>query len=116
MLKKSLIISGITEIDLQSLDPLIVEKVRLKHDYGIVKADGLTYNVKAFGFSSATIEKFSGFDKNLLEIHFKVPKLKYTGFYKARGEIVGFPVKGIGSYTLNFCKFNNFILFNFFNK
>ncbi|KAL7024864.1 hypothetical protein ACKWTF_013224 [Chironomus riparius] len=97
--------SGITEIDLQSLDPFIVDKVRLKHDYGIVKADGLMYNLKAFGFSSATIEKFSGFDKNLLEIHFKVPKLKYTGFYKAQGEVVGFPVGGIGSFTVNFYDF-----------
>jgi len=77
----------------------------LKHDYGALKADGLSYNIKGLGFSAAKIEKISGFDKNLLEIHIKVPKLKFIGFYKARGELLGFPLESVGSYTLNFCKF-----------
>ncbi|XP_070507556.1 circadian clock-controlled protein daywake-like [Chironomus tepperi] len=96
---------GITEIDLPSLDPFIVDKVDLTHDYGVIKARGYMYNVKAHGYSAATIIKFSGIDKNLIELHFKVPVIKFTGFYKGRGELLSIPLQGTGPFTVNFYDF-----------
>jgi len=98
--------TGITEIDLQSLDPFVVDKIKVIHDYGVIKANGTVYNINLKGLSSSTIEKFSGFDKNLLEINFKTPKFNVKGWYSATGSVFGFPTQGEGIFTLNFCEFN----------
>ncbi|KAL7024879.1 hypothetical protein ACKWTF_013230 [Chironomus riparius] len=97
---------GITEIDLQSLDPFVVDKLKVLHDYGVIKANGTVYNINLKGLSSATIEKLLGFDKNLLEIHFKVPRLHVKGFYIATGSVFGIPSQAEGIFTLNFYDFS----------
>jgi len=58
------------------------------------------------GLSTATIERIFGFDINLLEIHFKVPKFHFEGYYKASAVVFGFQSQGEGIFTLNFCKFH----------
>ncbi|XP_070507619.1 circadian clock-controlled protein daywake-like [Chironomus tepperi] len=96
---------GITEIDLQSLDPFVVDKFKVLHDYGVIQANGTVYNIKLRGLRTATIERIFGFDKNLLEIHFKVPEFHFKGFYSASGVVFGFPSKSDGIFTLNFYDF-----------
>ena len=97
--------TGITEIDLASLDPFKVDKIKLNHDYGAIKVNGTVYNIKLNGFANTTIQKISGFDTNLLEIHFKTPKFSFFGFYKAKSEVLGFSSNTEGNFLVNFCKF-----------
>ncbi|CAG9806932.1 unnamed protein product [Chironomus riparius] len=91
----------ITEMDLALLDPFIVDKVKLNHEYGVVKVNGTVYNIKLQGLATTTIQKLSGFDKNLLEIHYKNTKYTFTGFFKAKSEIFGFQLNTAGSFLLN---------------
>ncbi|KAL7024880.1 hypothetical protein ACKWTF_013231 [Chironomus riparius] len=97
---------GITEIDLQSLDPFMADKLRVLHDYGVIQANGTLWNINLFGLKSGTIERIFGFDKNLLEIHFKVPKIHFKGLYKAQASVFGFHSEGEGIFTLNFYDFS----------
>ena len=83
----------------------MVDKIKIDHDYGVIKTNGTVYNIKLHGFATTTIQKISGFDKNLLEIYFKTPKFSFTGFYKAKYEVFGFPSNSEGSFLMNFCKF-----------
>ncbi|XP_070507618.1 circadian clock-controlled protein daywake-like [Chironomus tepperi] len=96
---------GITEIDLQSLDPFMVDKLKVLHDYGVIQGNGTLYNIKLYGLKTATIERIYGFDKNQLEIHFKVPKFHFKGLYKAQAYVFGFHSQGEGVFTLNFYDF-----------
>ena len=77
----------------------------MSYDFGVAKSDGICYNVKAFGYSNATIQKFSGFKENLLEIHYQVPKLSISGFYKSNINVFGFQMKNEGSININLCEF-----------
>ncbi|KAL7024873.1 hypothetical protein ACKWTF_013227 [Chironomus riparius] len=97
--------NGITEIDLQSLDPFMVDKIKVDHDYGVIQANGTIFNINLRGLSTATVEKFSGFDKNLLEIHFKVLEFHFKGFYSATGVVFGYSSHDNGIFTLNFYDF-----------
>ena len=101
----NILILGITEIDFVSLNPHIVDKFRVKHDFGAVQADGILYNIKSFGYSASSFQKFSGFDKNILEVHLKMPKFSLSGFYKATVEVLGFKINDEGPMALNFCEF-----------
>jgi len=83
----------------------MINNIKLNHDYGAIKATGIVYNIKLKGFAMTTIHKISGFDKNLLEIHFKTPKFSFTGFYKANYEALGFPGRSEGSFLMNLCEF-----------
>jgi len=105
---------GITEIDLQSIDPFKVDKIKFFNDYGVIQSNGTLWNINLFGFSTATIERIFGFDKNLLEIHFNVPKYHFKSNYKAEGKAFGFHSQGEGIFTLNLCKFEQFFFDNLF--
>ena len=83
----------------------MVDKLKVVHDYGVIQANGTLWNINLSGLSAATIERIYGFDKNLLEIHFKVPKFHFKGYYKAMALVFGFQSQGEGIFTLNFCKF-----------
>lgn len=103
--KKIFLILGITEIDLVSLNPFMLHKFPLKHDFGVITADVTIYNVVVLGFPNATFLKFSGFENNLLEIHVKMTKFTTSGTYKGAFNIMGFEFNDEGPTTLNFCKF-----------
>ncbi|KAL7024870.1 hypothetical protein ACKWTF_013225 [Chironomus riparius] len=83
----------------------MVDKIKINHDYGAIKSNGTVYNIKLHGFATTTIQKISGFDKNLLEIYFKTPKFSFTGFYKANSDVLGFPINAEGNFLMNFYDF-----------
>lgn len=86
----------------------MVDKIKINHNFGAIKANGVIYNVKVAGFSDATFQKFTGFDKNLLEIHINMPKTLLTMFYKANVVVLGAKINNEGPSTLKFrmCFFN----------
>ncbi|KAL7024886.1 hypothetical protein ACKWTF_013236 [Chironomus riparius] len=96
---------GINEIDFPQHNPYLIGKFRIKHDFGAMQADGTIYDIKVFGFNDSTFLKFSGFDKNVLEIHFKMPKFSLSGFYKANAKVLDFHINDEGPLTLNFYDF-----------
>ena len=89
----------------------MADKLRVLHDYGVIQGNGTLWNINLFGLKAATIERIFGFDRNLLEIHFKVPKIHFKGLYKAQATVFGFHSEGEGIFTLNFCKFIQGVLF-----
>lgn len=98
--------TGIPEIGFQSFDTFVVNEIKLDHFYGIIKTKGTIKNMNMKGFANTIIKNISGFDANLLEIHFKSSKLTFTGNYNVDAWIAFIPINAEGDFTLNYCKFN----------
>ena len=93
-------------MSLASLDPFVVDEINFTHDYGSINVKkGNITNAQMRGLSSATIDKFSGFDKDLLEIQFKIPKSTFYGSVVAETNILFLPVTTDGTFVLNLCKY-----------
>lgn len=67
---------------------------------GPVKIDSTTTNSSIIGFSKGTIEKFGGFEKNLMEIKIRAPLITFHGIYKAKSYVIGIPINGGGPYKV----------------
>ncbi|CAH1727534.1 unnamed protein product [Chironomus riparius] len=85
--------------------PPDVEKCRINDEDCLVRSSNTVLRKYYNGLSAATVEKFSGFDKNLLEIHFKVSEFHFKGFYSATGVVFGYSSHDNGIFTLNFYDF-----------
>lgn len=70
------------------------------------KTDTIYEDAVYRGMGNAQIQSIKGFqknpDKNVIEIHFKVPKLVYTGSYETRGNVFSYNVYGQGKSTSTF--------------
>lgn len=100
--KKLIFLIGNSEIDLPSLDPLKVDHVKVQQDVGIVTVRGSATKSLISGFSKGKIERFSGFDKNLLKVKIKAPLVSANGTYNAIARVLGIPINGNGKYKVNF--------------
>lgn len=95
---------GLKEINLISLDPVLVEKAKVVQRTGPVTIDSTSSNSFITGYSKGRIERIGGFDRNLMEIRFKAPHLNFNGTYKAKSHVLGIPVNGGGPYKVTFGK------------
>lgn len=98
--------TGIAGINLESLDPMLVTEAKVVERAGPVKVDGKSTNTIIKGYSKAKISQIGGFERNKMEIKFKVPTLHFNGTYEAQASILGIPVNGGGPYTVVFSKNN----------
>lgn len=89
---------GFDEINIPTIDPLFVPYAKVVQRTGPVTIDSISTNSSIKGFSKGIIEKFRGFERNLMEIKIKVPKLEFRGTYKAKAYVLGIPVNGGGPY------------------
>lgn len=83
-----------------------VNRIKITRNSGAISVDGTATNITIIGFSRGKIENFGGFQKNMLEIKFTAPSIKFMGKYNAKASVLGIPLSGIGDFTLNFSKFN----------
>lgn len=96
------IISGISEIDLAPLDPFYVDYIKIVQDAGIVKVRASANNTNILGFSKGKIDKFTGFNKDMPEIHIKASKLSFSGKYASIANVLGLSINGRGTYSTVF--------------
>jgi Haemolymph juvenile hormone binding protein (JHBP) len=72
-----------------------------KGTFGPITVDGTASNMIYNGLSKGTLVKFSGFDKNLLNLKVTAPALNVNGSYKAKAVFIGIPINGDGKIVLN---------------
>lgn len=87
-----------------SLDPFLVDYIKVVQDAGVVKVTATANDTYVRGFSKGKIEKITGFDKNIVEIKFRVPKLIAKGKYSSASTVLGIPINGRGPYSVTFSK------------
>lgn len=100
-------------MNLITLDPMPLENFKFVKNDGPITIDYLTEFSHIYGMSNASIVKFNGFDKNILEVEIKAPFLSFNGTYKAKAKLLGITINGNGLYTGFYSEFvvnsNNFI-------
>lgn len=98
---------GDDKLSLLSLDPLKIDKMDIAQNGGnvSVQMDLKFRRAELLGISKSKVYKISGFkedpDKNILEVHFKMPLGTLVGKYDINGKMLILPINGRGNITLN---------------
>lgn len=91
-------------MNLNAFDPFKINRLKISHPTGLVTIEGVTTSSSVTGFSKGVITKMRGFDKDMVEIRYRAPLLKFKGKYSAKATLIGFPIDGAGKYSLTLSK------------
>ncbi|XP_054730600.1 circadian clock-controlled protein daywake-like [Anastrepha obliqua] len=98
--------TGIPELDIPSIEPLVVEKIEMLGDKNsALKVDLVMTDVKFHNYTKPKITTIKGFTKDLSKPMKIVtqninPRLTIKSKYKVDGNILVLPIKGEGELTL----------------
>jgi hypothetical protein len=81
---------------------MVAKYIKIVQDSGIVTVRGHAKDSLIFGFSKGKFDKFSGFDKDLVEMKFKSPSVKVNGTFSAKSHVINLPINTSGAYTAIF--------------
>ncbi|XP_053692816.1 protein takeout-like isoform X1 [Sabethes cyaneus] len=89
---------GIPEVNLVSLDPLIIEKMDIVQGDGPINIVLNFKNVELTGLSQSVIKKANGFtaDPTKMDLGILVPVASLIGGYKINGKVLILPIQGEG--------------------
>jgi hypothetical protein len=93
------LVKGDRKLGVPVLDPLFVERVSLTHSG--LQATSINFTIT--GMKDADLEAVSfDFDRQIIKLSFKTPRVTLNGRYDIGGRIFGLPMYGQGDYQLVF--------------
>lgn len=103
--------AGIRDLDLPSIEPLIIPELGMENGQGAVRVRALFSNITAFGPGNYSINKVRTDLKNLrLDLHLTIPKIELQGRYEVTGNVLLFPIQSHGDFWAFFGKYYYCIL------
>ncbi|KAK9686892.1 hemolymph juvenile hormone binding protein (JHBP) [Popillia japonica] len=91
--------SGLSDIDVPSVDPLIIEKLFMENGNGPFRIKALFTNITAYGGSNFSIGSIKADVKRYtIELTMKLPKVDIRGKYDVGGNVLLFPVRSKGDF------------------
>ncbi|CAG9864316.1 unnamed protein product [Phyllotreta striolata] len=91
--------TGIEEIDVPSIDPLVIDNMVMENGRGPIKIKALFFNITADGASDYTVTGINAdLSKYVIELKLHLPKVEATGKYDVDGNVLLFPIKSKGDF------------------
>jgi len=95
--------SGIPQLKIPSLEPMVVPRISVKQGSGPVSIDSTFIDLKINGISNYEILNVrSNLDENRIEIDAKLPYMYNEGDYLINGKILVLPITGNGDSWSNY--------------
>ncbi|XP_014607681.1 PREDICTED: uncharacterized protein LOC106788710 [Polistes canadensis] len=96
---KPYLVKGIPELDLPSIEPLLIPELGMENGQGAVRVSALFSNITVYGAGNYNTTKIR-MDLNTLRIdlHLTIPKVELQGRYEVAGNILLFPIKSHGDF------------------
>nr|XP_029727964.1 protein takeout-like [Aedes albopictus]XP_029728254.1 protein takeout-like [Aedes albopictus] len=95
------IAKGISEIGVQSFDPLRIESVQVSRGSGALTLSGGFKKLNIKGPSNTTVKRASlDFKTHALNFDLEIPKLKIDAIYNLKGNVLLLPLVGDGDVTM----------------
>ncbi|KAJ8673671.1 hypothetical protein QAD02_004933 [Eretmocerus hayati] len=97
------LVKGITDLDLPSIEPLVIPELGMENGQGAVRIRALFSNITAFGPGNYTIKKVRTDLRTLrLDLHLAMPKIELRGRYEVAGQVLLFPIQSKGDFWASF--------------
>lgn len=100
---------GYPALGVPPIEPILIDSMNIKQGgNGAVNLDMVIKNAKVSGLSKLTVQKVTGFNRNLdgdiIEIRSRAPLVSIVGKYSVTGKILILPIQGSGDFK---CSFDN---------
>ncbi|CAH1118075.1 unnamed protein product [Phaedon cochleariae] len=90
---------GIKELDVPSIDPLIIENLLMENGRGAFRIKAAFYNISTNGASNYSVGSIkTDLDNYIIELGVILPRLEVKGKYDVNGNVLLFPVKTRGDF------------------
>ncbi|XP_017488307.1 PREDICTED: protein takeout-like [Rhagoletis zephyria] len=97
--------SGIPGLNLGSLDPLTIKRIKVQQNTPPLVLDAILENLVVTGATEAVVNKVVLDKKTLvLDARLELPKLHAVGNYKVKGSVLGLNINGQGDCTFDASK------------
>ncbi|XP_072380485.1 protein takeout-like [Diabrotica undecimpunctata] len=94
---------GISEIDVPSIDPLVIDNLVMENGRGPVRVKAIFFNITTLGASNYTVSEIkTNLDKYIIELGIILPKVEVRGEYDVDGNVLLFPIKSRGDFVALF--------------
>ncbi|XP_017780984.1 PREDICTED: circadian clock-controlled protein-like isoform X2 [Nicrophorus vespilloides] len=93
------LINGLTDINVPSIDPLIIDRLLIENGHGAFRIRALFNNITVNGASNYTIGKIKAdVDHWNIELGINLPRIEIRGKYEVGGNVLLFPVRSKGNF------------------
>ncbi|XP_032681342.1 uncharacterized protein LOC116848888 [Odontomachus brunneus] len=93
------LVNGIPELDLPSIEPLVIPELKIENGQGPVRIRALFNNITAIGPGNYSINKIRvNMSSYRLDIHVSFPKIELQGLYDINGNVLLFPIQSHGEF------------------
>ncbi|CAH1111899.1 unnamed protein product [Psylliodes chrysocephalus] len=100
---RPLLVKGIPDLDIPSVEPLIIPEVIIDQGSGPVSLRSVYKDIKVYGPSKFTIKDIKvDLEKDKMRIKLWIPSLKVSCKYSIDGKILMMPIAGSGLSTANY--------------
>ncbi|XP_075236521.1 protein takeout-like [Lycorma delicatula] len=97
------LIAGIPEIKLQSIEPMVIQKMTMENGHGPVRVRAVFSNMTIYGASNYTVLSVkSDLSKLRMDLGLGIPRIEATGSYDVNGNVLLFPVRSKGDFWASF--------------
>ncbi|XP_044744017.1 circadian clock-controlled protein daywake-like [Chrysoperla carnea] len=97
------LIRGIPDIQVPSIEPMIIPRLVMENNAGAVRVKALFVNNTIFGSSNYTIQSLNAdIDTWRINIILSLPRIEVKGKYEVIGQILLFPVRSKGDFWAAF--------------
>ncbi|CAG9831391.1 unnamed protein product [Diabrotica balteata] len=94
---------GISDIDVPSIDPLVIDNLVMENGRGPVRVKAIFFNITTLGASNYTVSAIkTNLDKYIIELGIILPKVEVRGEYDVDGNVLLFPIKSKGDFVALF--------------
>lgn len=97
------LIEGIPEINVPSIEPLIIPAMKMENGHGAVRVRAIFSNLTIHGASNYTVLNVkSDLNKYRIDLALHLPHIEVTGNYDVNGNVLLFPVRSRGDFWAAF--------------
>ncbi|CAG9832504.1 unnamed protein product [Diabrotica balteata] len=108
---KPLLIKGIPDLDIPSVEPLHIPEVVIDQGSGPVALKSVYKDIKVYGPSKFIIKDIKvDLEKDKMRIRLFIPRLKVVCNYNMEGKIMMMPISGSGKSSSNYSEAMNMFL------
>ncbi|XP_034938296.1 protein takeout-like [Chelonus insularis] len=97
------LIKGIPELELPSIEPLVIPQLGMENGQGAVRVKALFTNITTYGSGNYTVSKVRIDLRTLrVDLQLSIPKIEIQGRYEVNGKVLLFPIQSQGEFWARF--------------